>query len=106
MLPELLADGRQCGKVCRECLVHRFTISVNAMEKYFGPMGPPLPLSHLLDMELLWVEAALQEPRTLDKAEIRRRYKGLMTEKYEVSAERMKVDEEALRRWLEPPGRT
>jgi hypothetical protein len=77
-----------------------FTISVNAMEKYFGPMGPALPVSHLLDMELLWAEAALQEPRTLDKVEIGRRYRERMAEKYEVSAERMKVDEEALRRWL------
>jgi hypothetical protein len=105
MLPETLAEGRPSGRMCRECLVHMFTLGFTAMQKYFGPIGPGASADQLLDMELLWAEAALQEPRTVDNAEIRRRYKQLLAEKYEVSAERMKVDEEALRRWLEPPGK-
>ena len=57
-------------------------------------------------VELLWVEAATQEPITVDLKEIERRYRELMAQKYEVSAERMRVDPEALRNWLrseEPP---
>jgi hypothetical protein len=103
MLPETLAEGRPSGTMCRDCLVHMFALCATAMENYFGPIGPGLPTNQLLDMELLWAEAALQEPRTIDMAEIRRRYNELMTRKYEVSAERMKVDEDALKRWLEPP---
>jgi hypothetical protein len=79
------------------------TLGFAAMEKHFGPVAGALPTEQLLDAEFLWADAALQEPRTTDITEIRRRYNKLMAEKYEVSAERMKVDPEALRRWLEPP---
>jgi hypothetical protein len=103
MLPDVLADGRPSGSMCPDCLIHMFRLGVTAIETHFGPIGPGLPTDMLLDTELLWAEAALQEPRTIDKAEIKRRYRELMAQKYEVSPDRMRVDEDTLRRWLEPP---
>jgi hypothetical protein len=103
MLPEALADGRGSGMLCRDCLSHMFRLGFHAMEAHFGPVAPGLPVEQLLDDELMWVEAALQEPRTLDLEEIRQRQHQLWVQKYEVSADRMRVDEDTLRRWLEPP---
>jgi hypothetical protein len=83
-----------------------FKLGFTAMDTHFGPFRPEWPVEQLLDMELLWVDAALQEPRTINLDEIRRRYRELMAQKYEVNAERMRVDEDTLRRWLTPdPGK-
>jgi hypothetical protein len=40
----------------------------------------------------------------MDLEEINRRYHELMAQKYEVSAKRMRVDPDALRKWLESEG--
>ena len=100
MLPERLAQGRPSASMCRECFIRLLTVSTQAFEKYFGPIRPELPLQQILDIELLWVAAATQEPLTFDLKEISKRYDQLMAQKYQVSAERMRIDPDTLRNWL------
>jgi hypothetical protein len=83
-----------------------FKLGFTAIETHFGSSRPEWPIEQLLDMELLWVDAALQEPRTVNLDEIRRRYHELMAQKYGVSAERMRVDADTLRRWPTPDSGT
>jgi hypothetical protein len=98
-LPLLLADGRPSGHLCRECLVFMHTLGTKAMLGTFGPQVGSVDPGLLLDDELFWIEAATEEPRTLDLEAIKVRWRERLARKYTVRPDHMTVDHDALRDW-------
>jgi hypothetical protein len=103
MLPPDLHALVPSGRLCRECLVNMYHLGMRAARGVFGPL--PIQWSAgmddlMIEMQLLQIEAALQEPRPADRAEVERRWRSLLEERMKQRAQSPKVDLDYLQQWL------
>src|SRR4051812_4281202 len=96
---ELVASGR----LCRECLAHMYKLSMRAARGAFGPLpidSSPALQDLMLEMELLRVEAALQQPEVLDREELDRRWHHLLQEGMRQRGQASELDLDHIKHWL------
>jgi hypothetical protein len=102
LLPSKLHELVASGKLCRECLTYTYNLSVRAARGAFGPLpfDSPAQQNLILEMELLRIEAALQNPEVSDRDTLDRRWQQLMQERLQQGAAPSALDLDHIKQWL------
>jgi hypothetical protein len=103
LLPSRFHELVPSSGLCRECLAHMYNLSMRAARGAFGPLpidSSPALQDLMLEMELLRVEAALQQPEVLDREELDRRWHHLLQERMQQRGQASELDLNHIKQWL------